>query len=1696
WVRYAFNNANLAPNGEALFIYDTSNHYTIVLNLKKRLTHPDGYMMDLLTRQSYLFQFNGANSSVNLSYTGVVYDLVPGDYLIIRHNIDYIPDRVYTTSSSILAASSNTPLTATNNNGDWYFDNATKEFSYIVKNPSTNTGMIDVSVKLNLYKCRYPNCEFPAQPGLELPATVRPVDALYWSNDSHWSFALEGYGGYGSVKPSDNTNIYIPRGVWLVIDYPLPRIRSLRIDGVLEFEQDMNNTLYVDSILINGGQLIVGWPNNPLRSKVDIIITGSSSVNVLLPNNAGSIGQKVIGVLGGLDLHGMHRNVSWTRLATTASAGQNSITLSEPVDWLVGDEIILTTTDTRIDHVERHNITGISGGGTIITLTGALAYTHIVLHNVFPNGEIYHVAGAVGLLTRNVRVINGNPSLDKIGFRILVTDYATDVWNPVGSEYLTTYYKGYARISDTQFIGFGQYIDAPKEDRREGFHLFNLGSWNASRPTYINSCSFDTGYYPAIGIWSTDGVPITNNVVYNTFESAIVVTGLNNIIQKNLVSTVYWSGQAQPDFAAFNTNNDGAIMSTAADSVVMRDNLVSGAQRLAYRIQGNSCPGTVLPSGINNDYDNNEAHSAMSGINLWFFDSGFQYDTRCVLFKGFKTYKTWYYGLYINTPHNIIIDSCKIADSIVGIFTLASGHAAVSHEFSNNSIIIRNSMVLGAITPNDCDDIPDTTTLSEKFGSTAVPRVSGTQSSGSSSGRTGISFPYFTGFNMIPMHPWSSIGNYPNIDGLMRITNVTFAFFNDICLRRDIAIQVSQNNDDGQHPVVTDHTSVYNTSSGNLVFNGRPNLGAVNPSDCVDMDCDGLKKSLLIDIDGTFFGQPSTAFSQAEYNWGDQAHGVGDYRIPTVALASANGTLININISYPYRGISRGPTCTYQPSYQMYLCRNTTDYRMLVIESVDPDTETRRLSPVAIMSDNGYIDLINGPQDHGWCNGYTCQKRISTFMAIVEGGHQYDIYLTSTTPNHIRFRLLNADSSIKTILALYYNSLQQVDVYANDVYISPTNKAQNFTNLILLDQSNGVTLSSTTPGTNFFNRTTQMAFFLIDGDTLIDLKIADLIVLTFGLPATTPQPFFSTNIVANLAALLGVTVDKIRRVDVVSANGRTRIQRRSASSSRSLLATYYLEVQIREEPPSTLSGNNLALSVATYNLNAEIINRYQSGNLTEQWQNDPVLNATSIIEFGVQEPQNQTTAYLSMINQLVIERQPGICRERSPCETQPVLIARDSAGHIITKLGSNDQPWQITATIIGSPGVGVVGGIANYSSGQSQFTTFGINATGTYQVQFSIITPRGIDSSFVTNINLTSDSSSITVALPRITAKQDVDIDVISKNEIFNLTTAIVDQKSQVKLDNIAWNTFTWSAAVSLYGSLQHQSNGILIQNLSSTVIINPQSGTITATNLAISEVGAYIIKLDITTSNNQYSIPFTSNCIIVKENSTTLNAITSSPSSNITYQGDYDKFVTAGTLETLHCTIYNYLTVVKKLPLNTNIILAKGSVNVFYEMDNSASANRSQISSGCSELASDPNGISDLVLSNLTCAGTQYTVKSSSISSSSSSITASNAGLIAGVVVGVCAALALLAAATYSAYKYKKLPSSKVAGQFNELYEPLEQPQLGNAATTNPSSIPNSSSQQTRPLSGQSHFNDQRVHTPVQDGGIVTPKCELIDFA
>jgi hypothetical protein len=78
--------------------------------------------------------------------------------------------------------------------------------------------------------------------------------------------------------------------------------------------------------------------------------------------------------------------------------------------------------------------------------------------------------------------------------------------------------------------------------------------------------------------------------------------------------------------------------------------LVAGVERLAYRIQGNSCPGTILPSNISNDYANNEVHSAMSGVNIWPTDKGFDYDLSKLFNLNFNLIKIMilFFRLYIN----------------------------------------------------------------------------------------------------------------------------------------------------------------------------------------------------------------------------------------------------------------------------------------------------------------------------------------------------------------------------------------------------------------------------------------------------------------------------------------------------------------------------------------------------------------------------------------------------------------------------------------------------------------------------------------------------------------------------------------------------------------------------------------------------------------------------------------------------------------------------------------------------------------------------------------------------------------------------------------------------------------------------------------------------------------------------------------
>ncbi len=162
--------------------------------------------------------------------------------------------------------------------------------------------------------------------------------------------------------------------------------------------------------------------------------------------------------------------------------------------------------------------------------------------------------------------------------------------------------------------------------------------------------------------------------------------------------------------------------------------------------------------------------------------------------------------------------------------------------------------------------------------------------------------------------------------------------YNSSCGRDNAVIATNPNNDDIQHPVSFRNITLVNVSNSSLVFIHRTNPLKVNPSDCGDMDCDGRKKALLTDEDGSFLGYPGTVFSEAEYDWGSQQKGVGDFRIPRELLTAPDGSWIDPKNIYSEPGIVRdNETCVYEIEWQAWRCLGG-QHQMLVIESMDKDT--------------------------------------------------------------------------------------------------------------------------------------------------------------------------------------------------------------------------------------------------------------------------------------------------------------------------------------------------------------------------------------------------------------------------------------------------------------------------------------------------------------------------------------------------------------------------------------------------------------------------------------------------------------------------------------------------------------------------------------------------------------------------------------
>ncbi|HEY7027789.1 MAG TPA: G8 domain-containing protein [Gemmatimonadales bacterium] len=393
-------------------------------------------------------------------------------------------------------------------------------------------GLLVVALGLAL-SCAAPDSTAPSAGNPPPPANTR-----LWSDPATWP---------GHQLPQAGDSVVIPAGVTIKLDTDPPPLHSLTIEGMLFFaDRDINLT--TGWILVDG-TLRVGTEGAPYRNRAVITLTGS-------PGNADirGVGNKMIGVIGTLDIHGEGR-AGWTQLGASAAAGATSIDLKKAMGWRSGDRIVLASSDFDPGQAEEAVITAVTGSN--ITLQQPLRYAHF--------GQLLTVAGQtvderaeVGLLSRNITIQGDTGSTPGYGGHIIVLQGAT------------------ARI--------------------EGVELFQMGQRGhlARYPMHWHVAGDVSGQY------------FRNSSVWRTFSRCVTVHGTDNaLVQNNVCYDHTGHGYFLEDGAETGNTIEGNL------GLVSR--IPQGTDRL---LESDSRAATFWITNPDNTYRNNVA-AGSKGMGFW-----------------------------------------------------------------------------------------------------------------------------------------------------------------------------------------------------------------------------------------------------------------------------------------------------------------------------------------------------------------------------------------------------------------------------------------------------------------------------------------------------------------------------------------------------------------------------------------------------------------------------------------------------------------------------------------------------------------------------------------------------------------------------------------------------------------------------------------------------------------------------------------------------------------------------------------------------------------------------------------------------------------------------------------------------------------------------------------------------------------------
>ena len=336
-----------------------------------------------------------------------------------------------------------------------------------------------------------------------------------WASAATWG---------GGVLPGVEDDVKIPSGLTVTLNTNV-ECGGVLVEGRLEVQR-ANRTLLCDTLLVQGLNAVfqVGTSSNRFLHNFVLTLKGLSNEPALV------MGSKVLGVHNGgtLDLHGRDR-IEWTRLGVNAAAGATSLTLIEPVDWEVGDSILVTSSRASWNEAETRTITAVSPDMRTVSFTPGLAYLHngsTLTKTRSSDGKSWtgDLRAEVGLLTRNVK-IQGDAASETAGFggHIMVMNGGTSCCVTNGRGFI----EGVELYRMGQKSALGRY---PMH-----WHMVAEGGVGQ----YFRDSVVRHSFNRAITIHGTESTLVENNFCYDHLGHGIFLEDGSerfNVIRRNVVA--------------------------------------------------------------------------------------------------------------------------------------------------------------------------------------------------------------------------------------------------------------------------------------------------------------------------------------------------------------------------------------------------------------------------------------------------------------------------------------------------------------------------------------------------------------------------------------------------------------------------------------------------------------------------------------------------------------------------------------------------------------------------------------------------------------------------------------------------------------------------------------------------------------------------------------------------------------------------------------------------------------------------------------------------------------------------------------------------------------------------------------------------------------------------------------------------------